>query len=109
MNAAFGGVSGSVAVVTHGNAGGIGDTPGVANGVGVTSVLTQPAGRAGGVTPSKFSAKPGGHVGDGEGDAGGVGVGDAGGVGVGDTAGVGVVVAGGVGVGVAAQGGGGSI
>ena len=90
-NAAFGAVSGRVVVVIQGEAAGIGDTPGVGNGVGVIVVAAHPAGRVGGVTPSKFWLKAGQAVGDGDGlgvaDA--LGDGDGDGVALGDADGVG--------------------
>ena len=105
-NAAFGAVSGRVVVVIQGEAAGIGDTPGVGNGVGVIVVAAHPAGRVGGVTPSKFWLKAGQAVGDGDGlgvadalgdgDGDGVALGDA----LGDGDGVGDALCDGVGLGV---------
>jgi hypothetical protein len=51
MNAVFGGVCGFVVDVAH--------MMGAGDGPGTTFVATQPAGKAGAVTKSKFSNKPG--------------------------------------------------
>src|ERR1700730_17088411 len=79
MKASLGGVSAVSVVVTHR----------VGSGIPIVSfIATHPAGRAGAVTPSKFSMHAGCGVGLGLGDATGVGEGDGEPPGVGDGDGV---------------------